>query len=210
MENLPRDVLISTVMDLDLYEILALCETSTRMNELLCGSDEFWKRKLFKDFKLTSKNPKQIYSRIVQNRKFCSQLVESKYFDNTTTFIEMLPNFFNETSSLSSGDVVIFNYLVDKYLKRGIGLPNYFEMTYDRYIGQHAANYNNRIVRGKTFTEEEMIVLRELISKFRSLIPVMIEDNRSHQFFISVLDRFLAGTIPLEVKFPDLCKYPIY
>ena len=34
METLPKDVLISTVMDLDPYEILALYKTLKRMNKL--------------------------------------------------------------------------------------------------------------------------------------------------------------------------------
>ena len=52
METLPRDVLIKTILELHINDITKLCQTSKRINDLICESDEFWRLKLYQDFKI--------------------------------------------------------------------------------------------------------------------------------------------------------------
>lgn len=214
METLPKDIIISTVMDLDLHEILALCKSRKQMNALICSSNEFWQRKLFKDFKIVSKgDAKNLYSQIIENKQYCSQLIkEPKEFNSEETFLETFLenyfNYFNYRKFLNTGDTLVFNYLTSKILGQDHGIPMFFEKTYDQYIKQYASSYNNRITRGKDFTEDDMTVLKEIMVRFRDSIPKIIVGREKQQFFTAILNRFLAGTIPFNAV--DLCKYPIY
>ena len=50
MESLPTDVLIQMALEYDLYEILALCRTASRFNTKLCQNNDFWRRKMQRDY----------------------------------------------------------------------------------------------------------------------------------------------------------------
>lgn len=50
METLPGDVLMYMVLNMDLPEILALCQSNHRLNNKICGNIDFWRNKLHRDY----------------------------------------------------------------------------------------------------------------------------------------------------------------
>ncbi len=48
--TMSKDILIKMALDMDLADILSLCETNKKYNKLLCQDDGFWKQKYEKDF----------------------------------------------------------------------------------------------------------------------------------------------------------------
>ena len=49
MESLPNEILFKIIMDLPIYDILKLCSSSKRLNEI-CYSNVFWSEKTYQDF----------------------------------------------------------------------------------------------------------------------------------------------------------------
>ncbi len=52
LENLPRDVLFYFAIEFDLPTVYNLCRTSSKLNQKLCQSDEFWSQRLFHDYQI--------------------------------------------------------------------------------------------------------------------------------------------------------------
>jgi len=61
METLPKDILISIALNLDLPQIIQFCKTDKYHNNVICESRNFWNRKLLQDFGIVSKTPKEEY-----------------------------------------------------------------------------------------------------------------------------------------------------
>lgn len=53
MERLDRDVLIETALKLSLKDLSSLCVGNKRLHDLLCGNNDFWMRKLHREFPYT-------------------------------------------------------------------------------------------------------------------------------------------------------------
>lgn len=51
MEALPRDIVSTVALELDLPDLLNYCLSKSDFN--ICNNDSFWMRKLVKDFKVT-------------------------------------------------------------------------------------------------------------------------------------------------------------
>lgn len=54
MEKASKDALIKIALLLDLEDILPLCKTSSKFNEMICKNDDFWKQKLLNDYDIFS------------------------------------------------------------------------------------------------------------------------------------------------------------
>lgn len=52
ISDLPKDVIIYLALTMDLPEILGLCRTNSRFNDLVCENDTFWRNKLSQDYKI--------------------------------------------------------------------------------------------------------------------------------------------------------------
>lgn len=50
MNNLPKDLLIVLALNLEYEEILNLCQTNKRVNDIVCKNKLFWKQKLVKEY----------------------------------------------------------------------------------------------------------------------------------------------------------------
>ena len=66
ISTLPKDVLVQMALELDLPEILSLCNTSVKMNVSVCRNRDFWINKLRYDYdigfqKEKVNNPRQYY-----------------------------------------------------------------------------------------------------------------------------------------------------
>ena len=53
MEKLDKNLLIETAIELDLKDLISLCQVSKRMRNILCDNKDFWMRKLHKEFPYT-------------------------------------------------------------------------------------------------------------------------------------------------------------
>lgn len=49
MENVPKDVLILFALEMDIYTLLQFCKSNSRINNLICANDLFWRNKVEKE-----------------------------------------------------------------------------------------------------------------------------------------------------------------
>ena len=63
MEKLPKDIIVSLALELNLEDIVMLCQTTSRFNEKICQNNIFWLNKLIKDYglKVSLKEAKKEY-----------------------------------------------------------------------------------------------------------------------------------------------------
>ena len=64
LQTLPKDALFSIAIELDLPDLLSLCNSYERINELICERNDIWNYKLRKEFPVLNyygKNPKEYY-----------------------------------------------------------------------------------------------------------------------------------------------------
>ena len=195
-----KDLLVKLALDLDLPSILSLCQTNKRANQVICQSDTFWRNKLIQDFGINEPNPKQVYSNIIQNKRFCP-----RYNFDADYFILNLSLELSKINNISGLDIAAFNYIVDKIFKQ-IEYPNYFEKTYERYFQN--SSYKNKLNKTKMFTPEEYDILVQLLQEFSAALKTY--SDRKNLFLAAVIDGILAERIEIEVKNKDLCKYLIY
>ena len=146
----------------------------------------------------------------MENQEYCLYLTRNSRNGFTESFLQTIPNYLDENTNVQVSDIVVFNYLVMKYLKEDMGQPTLFDVTYDRYIKQHNPLYGNRIVRGKIFTQEELEVLREIIARLQNLFRTNVVGEKRKQFLISFLNQILQGAIPFSTPLSELCKYHLY
>tara|TARA_R110001599_G_scaffold44889_5_gene133243 strand:- start:94 stop:678 length:585 start_codon:yes stop_codon:yes gene_type:complete len=67
MDILDKDILVLFALELDLPELLSLCRTSKRINNLLCQNNNFWRRKIEKEHpKLLQYYPTDEYKELYQ------------------------------------------------------------------------------------------------------------------------------------------------
>ena len=50
LSQLPNHLLMEMALDYNMMELLSLCRTSKRMNNLLCNNPEFWRSKLIREY----------------------------------------------------------------------------------------------------------------------------------------------------------------
>ena len=67
MENLPKDVLFSLALEMNLPELLAFCTSNKRINNLVCKRNDIWYRKLKDEFpnydvSLKRSTPRETYT----------------------------------------------------------------------------------------------------------------------------------------------------
>jgi len=65
MENLPKDVLFSIAIELDLYDLLIFCKSHRNINDKVCKNRDIWAKKLMNEYPLMNinnvKNVKDLY-----------------------------------------------------------------------------------------------------------------------------------------------------
>ena len=50
ISSMPRELMIKLALDMDVKDILALCQTSKRFNEVICNDNELWRKLIERDF----------------------------------------------------------------------------------------------------------------------------------------------------------------
>lgn len=95
MEELPRDILFKTALDLDFSDILRLCKSDEKINEKLCEGDNlFWKEKLLRDFHVdynklqTTESSRDMYYELHENfQSALTSLFQEGYPDKLKNFL---------------------------------------------------------------------------------------------------------------------------
>ena len=57
MELLPNDMVVYIALSMDIPEVLSLCQTSKRINQIVCDNNNFWISKLKRDYDITMEDP---------------------------------------------------------------------------------------------------------------------------------------------------------
>jgi len=191
MEKLPKDVLFQLALELDLPELYSLCRSGKKYSKI-CDSKDFWYQKLWKDYKVKSKDPKSTYERIVKNRKHCNNLlILGKVNPNDFILDGYTDEYFNNYN-----DFLVYRYLVSKLLAKDEGIPEYFEGLYDRYIER----INPSLERGKSFSIEDFEEFVRLLNSLKTF----------GSFENSYIKRMITGEIPFDTTWGNLCNYILY
>jgi hypothetical protein len=138
MNILPKDILIEIALNLDLPEVIIWCRINKKFNQGICASPDFWNRKLYKDYGITSSTPKYDY----MNKKLYTY-----YNIRSNTPDEALTEINNE--------------LYTFYLKYGIKDRKNFEKDIGRYISNH--DYEDILVfyETETLDDSDLLYLEE-------------------------------------------------
>ncbi len=101
MEKLSRDTLILLALEMDMGEILNMCQTNKRINEKICKNDMFWLNKIRKE-----------------RPNFLSSMVDKLKFKNYKDLYMKLQNSGDKVYKLyfDTGDINVKGYIFD-YLK---------------------------------------------------------------------------------------------
>jgi len=90
METLPNDLIVHLAMELDLNDLISLCQTSKKINRSIYNNKYLWLRKLFKDFGVQSQdvpkkyNYKEYYQHIVTQIKYEPDNLDKVLMDAVT------------------------------------------------------------------------------------------------------------------------------
>tara|TARA_R110001599_G_scaffold333191_1_gene549045 strand:+ start:3440 stop:4075 length:636 start_codon:yes stop_codon:yes gene_type:complete len=135
MEDLPKDVLILLLLDLDIDSVVNMCQTSSKFKNKICLNNYFWLNKLSHDFGISSdlKSAKQKYLDIVHELKVePNKTYRNGVYSNNLKLVKLgleygaNPNY--RVNSDESTPLIhamhaqydeIFDYLVDKVVYDG-------------------------------------------------------------------------------------------
>ncbi len=94
LSRLSKDVIIYMALNLDLPEILKLCQTSRRFNKTVCKNRDFWSNKLQRDFNIDPAllrgrtNLKEIDPALLRRRTNLKEIYQLLSTRNKTNFKE--------------------------------------------------------------------------------------------------------------------------
>jgi len=189
MQTVPKDILVKLALDLDLPDLLNLCQVNKQINQKICASKDFWKQKLWKDYNLTSENPKAVY----ENLDKCNQLLlKGGVIPNGIVLNSYSEEYFN-----NKDDYLVYLFLIAKILNKDEEIPEYFEGIYDRY---NIKNIYPQIERTEVFTEKDYEVFLKLLGQIKSF----------GNFEKSYINSMLRGDVPFSVTWEQLCQIPFY
>lgn len=138
MERLDKNLLIETALDLDNASLVKLCQTSKKINNVICENNNFWMRKLFRDFpNLIGKIPlnnnyRRIYKSLINNDLFSYYVFKSDC-DN-----DQPPIFWDYIKKFPYFDDTGFD---EKDYKIAENFPNFKERCGDMFTFEIYGNY---------------------------------------------------------------------
>jgi hypothetical protein len=191
METLPKNVLFDMALKLTLDDLVKFCRLSKRFDEVICRSDDFWRRKLNQDFGLQTqeKNTKKIYEDIIKNKDYCNKIfLEGKINPN-----DYVINSFDEI--FDANDYLVFLFLRAKILGSEDTFPDYFQNIFNQYIKKINHKYGNKITSSENFTPQEIIIFIDILKR-----------NKGDSFQKVVIKRMINNDISLHIKWKDLCE----
>lgn len=90
LENIPKDVLAQIALELNLEDIVRLCQTNKKFDNIICKSDSFWINKSKKDFPELDLEDGGLYLRIKDDIHITGE--EIKQFRDMKRFQNLLLN----------------------------------------------------------------------------------------------------------------------
>lgn len=99
--DFPKDVIVYLALTLDLPEILSLCRTNSKFNNIVCENQSFWRNKLKKDYHVTDIPPIGPYTEYKNPKEYYEYI--TKHLQDTTIFLE----------GYDAGDVNLFRAGLD-------------------------------------------------------------------------------------------------
>lgn len=79
MDKLDKNLLIETAIELDLKDLISLCQVNKRMRNILCDNKDFWMRKLYKEFPYTIARFRNVNYRNIYERTLNSVFREADF-----------------------------------------------------------------------------------------------------------------------------------
>lgn len=105
MENVPKDIINELALNLSLKDIKSFCLTSKKFNNIVCDSELFWKKKLFKDHpNINIQNVrkfKKLYFYLNENTE--KEMIFPEFYSNKNVYIRS-SLFLNILNKLDIGD----------------------------------------------------------------------------------------------------------
>lgn len=139
MEKFNKDLILEIASKLNLDDIIQLCVTSPRFNDLICKSNIFWINSLLKEFPTIDIRDVTEYKKLYFYLKDKPNLIKTRvtkfinyedipniYFINYPDIIEKI----NKKYHLRKGDVIKFNNIRVNYIWNG----EEFEVEADEYF----------------------------------------------------------------------------
>ena len=153
MERLPKDLLVKIALELDIFEVIALCKTSDRINRKVCQNPFYWR-------KLNHKKCNKYVERKL-NRKMYNTYVEI----NTIKLYEDLEAFFD--SILPIWDPELVKILADTticdfiyfYEESRDMIIDAFRSNLKQFLKDTARSYNK-----ETVIEYFLLIVDDLVS----------------------------------------------
>ena len=194
LSSLHKDPTLLIALELSPKDLLNLCKSSKRFNDLICNNDNFWRMKLVRDFNFTNftkvenLTPKQIYKQLYDN---CKKFIPAYLVDDIDTQVVKI------YSLMHSYDFNLSRFLLDKitgnpvFMMRSEGIE-YLRLSEPNWTNYTHAFNNLPIEQAK-----------------RGLINILKKINTTDMknIYKKILEGFINETIPLNVTFRDICKY---
>lgn len=196
MDRVPKDVLIDLALELSLPDLLNLCRSSS--TSFICYSDVFWTKKLKKDYGIIGvSNPKEAYKNIPTFKKHCKNLINTNVVNGYSFVLEMIDSdYFNNVNNY-----VVFKFLLNKILSKGIGLANYYIIEYNKISTTNI--YKSMISTDPELSYDEYMLFKKLLNDIRN-------SEKSNSFEKAYIDGMIRGDIPIFTNWKELCQYDIY
>jgi hypothetical protein len=205
MENLNKDVLILLALELDYMDIFKFCDTSSKINNIVCKNNNFWRNKLYKDYpnydfqqKHNAENYKKIYQQMV-----IEKLIENTPDTSTQSYqgfkkpVFLKPEMINFLKNANFGNVIgtniPINFLLAPLLEKGV--LNYCILS--PLFANHLKPY--QVSKGKFTASPEMN--RYLSSYFDEIEKREIEKhaevrfNRNSFLYTKIMPIMQAGML---------------
>jgi ankyrin repeat protein len=144
LENMDKNLLIETALMLNLKDILSLCRTNKKFNDLICNSNIFWINKIKKDYNfITSEEGKEKY-KIIKKYNF-EVAAEKGYLDLVKYFLKLNPKNYEIIleSAIKANQKDIIEYIFKKYHKF-----DYNKLTFISIMENHEDLVNYFISKG--------------------------------------------------------------
>ena len=214
---LPKDPTLLIALELSPIDLLNLCKSNKRFNNLICNNQQFWQMKLIKDFNFADfsnkkdMTPKQIYTQIVKNRRLCETYYHAVFRLNDYT-IEEFVYYLNSRK----GHRILQIFLVWILYPEVYSAFSSYEFLNKKIARDYVGATNNQAdfeIKIKAISEEK--VLSDLLHLLTSIKRIIISEAISNDGFLNelnnlkiiILDGFIDRRIPLNVKNSELCNY---
>lgn len=88
MENLPTDVIMFMMLDYGVDDILVLCRSNKRFNNILCNNNTFWMNKVYHDYGKLGHVPKKLIKKYknLYTKDNETDIDWKKYYENVSKF----------------------------------------------------------------------------------------------------------------------------